>query len=80
MQVMAGPAVALALDNGAAAERLAATNGADVRERLLLPAAALQLRDEQGNAAPAAGRRVRLSLHWPQDREGNGSHCIVLRL
>ena len=70
-QVVAGPAVALALDSGASGERLAATNGTDARERLLLPGAALQLQDEHGNAAPAAGRRVRLSLHWPPGHEGD---------
>ncbi len=72
MQVVPGPAVALALGAGAAGERLAATNGADARERLLLAGAALQLQDEHGNAAAAGGHRVRLSLHWPPGNQGPG--------
>ena len=61
----AGPPVALALDPAPAAERLAATNGANAGVRLLLRGAALQLRDTHGNATMAAGVRVRLCLRWP---------------
>lgn len=68
-QVLPGPPVALSLDPDQG-EHLAVTNAAETRARLLLRGAALQARDAHGNAAAAPGLRVRLSLRWPEGRQG----------
>ena len=69
--------MALALDPAPAAERPAATNGADAGVRRLLRGAAWQLQDAHGNAAAAAGVRVRLRLRWPGGGAGVGP-CFCL--
>ncbi len=73
--------MSIRLDSQAAASRLAATNGADAKARLVLAAAALQLHDEHGNAAPAAGCKVRLSLQWQDGgQEGAFPACGLSRM
>lgn len=69
-QVLPGPATALRLDCKAAGSRLAATNGADAKARLILAGAVWQLHDEHGNAVPAASCKVRLSLQWQAGQQG----------
>jgi len=76
--VTAGPPVALALDPPPPRARPAATNGADVGGRRLLRAAALQLRDAFGNAAAAAGVRVRVGLRWPGGAEGEAPWVLLV--
>jgi hypothetical protein len=61
-EVLPGPAVTLAVEAPALPDRAAVTNGPSRKQRLLVRAAAAQLRDQHGNAAGAAGVRVRFRL------------------
>lgn len=68
--MLAGPPTQLILASDLECERMTVTNGSEAQSRLLLSGAALQLVDEHGNATPAAGQSVRISLRWPADTEG----------
>ena len=68
--MLAGPPTQLILASDMECERITVTNGSEAQSRLLLSGAALQLVDEHGNASPAAGQTVRISLRWPADTEG----------
>jgi hypothetical protein len=70
LQLLPGEPVSLRFDSKAAAGRLAATNGADAKERLILAGATLQLQDEHGNAVAAPGFKIRLNLQWADSRQG----------
>ena len=61
-EVTPGPPVTLSVEAPGLPDKLAVTNGASPRQRQLLRAAAVQLRDCHGNAASDTGVQVRFRL------------------
>ncbi|PRW58303.1 Structural maintenance of chromosomes flexible hinge domain-containing 1 [Chlorella sorokiniana] len=79
-QVQPCQPVTLRLEAAQLPDKLAVTNGANAKQRLLLRNAAVQLEDEFGNAAPGGGVQVRFRLRYQGEGVGSsGSQLPALQ-